>query len=229
MKNHNKQNKKNRKKDLLAVVLLIAGLLLFGASIVWGLGRQQPEIAENPVQGISADSSFKGYLGKGFAYAGADTDNQNGAESTEVQAQTLEEPEEPETEEEEEQEPEQQITENPDNSRQTVDNTAGEPEETSEQAEGNQETDEEVLPNEVHYDDENNDDGQRMMIRNLRRKKINIHLLRQILKTEKPSMHRTGHFLYRLLTIMEMCFPRQHLKYMETGRNCIPSEQMRRE
>lgn len=42
MKNHNKQNKKNRKKDLLAVVLLIAGLLLFGASIVWGLGRQQP-------------------------------------------------------------------------------------------------------------------------------------------------------------------------------------------
>ena len=70
---------------------------------------------------------------------------------------------------------------------------------------------------------------QRMMIRNLRRKKINIHLLRQILKTEKPSMHRTGHFLYRLLTIMEMCFPRQHLKYMETGRNCIPSEQMRRE
>ena len=35
MKNHNKQNKKNRKKDLLAVVLLIAGLLLFGASIVW--------------------------------------------------------------------------------------------------------------------------------------------------------------------------------------------------
>ena len=60
MKNRNKQNKKNRKKDLLAAVLLIAGLLLFGASIVWGLGRQQPEIADNPVQGISVDSSFKG-------------------------------------------------------------------------------------------------------------------------------------------------------------------------
>ena len=161
MKNRNKQNKKNRKKDLLAAVLLIAGLLLFGASIVWGLGRQQPEIADNPVQGISADSSFKGYLGKGFTYAGADTDNQNGAESTEVQAQTLEDPEEPETEEEQEQEPEQQISENSDNSGQTVDNTAGEPEETSAQAEDNQETDEEeVLPNEVHYDDGNNDDGE---------------------------------------------------------------------
>lgn len=161
MKNRNKQNKKNGKKDLLAAVLLIAGLLLFGASIVWGLGRQQPEIADNPVQGISADSSFKGYLGKGFTYAGADTDNQNGAESTEVQAQTLEEPEEPETEEEQEQEPEQQISENSDNSGQTVDNTAGEPEETSAQAEDNQETDEEeVLPNEVHYDDGNNDDGE---------------------------------------------------------------------
>ena len=159
MKNHNKQNKKNRKKDLLAAVLLIAGLLLFGASIVWELGRQQPEIAENPVQGISADSSFKGYLGKGFAYAGADKDNQNGAESTEVQAQTLEEPDKPETEEE--QEPEQQISENPDNSGQTVDNTAGETEETSDQAEDNQETDEEeILPNEVHYDDGNNDDGE---------------------------------------------------------------------
>ena len=161
MKNRNKQNKKNRKKDLLAAVLLIAGLLLFSASIVWGLGRQQPEIADNPVQGISADSSFKGYLGKGFTYAGADTDNQNGAESTEVQAQTLEEPEEPETEEEQEQELEQQISENSDNSGQTVDNTAGEPEETSAQAEDNQETDEEeVLPNEVHYDDGNNDDGE---------------------------------------------------------------------
>ena len=161
MKNRNKQNKKNRKKDLLAAVLLIADLLLFGASIVWGLGRQQPEIADNPVQGISADSSFKGYLGKGFTYAGADTDNQNGAESTEVQAQTLEDPEEPETEEEQEQEPEQQISENSDNSGQTVDNTAGEPEETSAQAEDNQETDEEeVLPNEVHYDDGNNDDGE---------------------------------------------------------------------
>lgn len=161
MKNRNKQNKKNRKKDLLAAVLLIAGLLLFGASIVWGLGRQQPEIADNPVQGISADSSFKGYLGKGFTYAGADTDNQNGAESTEVQAQILEEPEEPETEEEQEQELEQQISENSDNSGQTVDNTAGEPEENSAQAEDNQETDEEeVLPNEVHYDDGNNDDGE---------------------------------------------------------------------
>ena len=159
MKNHNKQNKKNRKKDLLAAVLLIAGLLLFGASIVWGLGKQQPEIAENPVQGISADSSFKGYLGKGFAYAGADKDNQNGAESTEVQAQTLEEPDKPETEEE--QEPEQQISENPDNSGQTVDNTAGETEEISDQAEDNQKTDEEeILPNEIQYDDGNNDDGE---------------------------------------------------------------------
>ena len=60
----------------------------------------------------------------------------------------------PETEEE--QEPEQQISENPDNSGQTVDNTAGETEETSDQAEDNQKTDEEeVLPNEVHYDDGN--------------------------------------------------------------------------
>ena len=156
MKNRKNPDRKSRKKDLLAAVLLIAGLLLFGASIVWGLGRQQPEIAENPVQGISADSSFKGYLGKGFAYAGADTDNQNGTESTEVQAQTLEEPQEPEEEEPQEQE----LTDNPDNSDQSEENMSGDPVETSDETDGIQGNDEEeILPNEIRYDDGNDNDG----------------------------------------------------------------------
>ena len=45
---------------------------------------------ENPVQGVSSESSLKGYLGKGYAYAGAQDNISAGEESFGEQAQLLE-------------------------------------------------------------------------------------------------------------------------------------------
>ena len=103
----NRKKRKNKKRfsRILPALLGLACLLLFAGVLIGGLGNYHKEIQENPIQGISAQSSLKGYLGTGYAYAGAQTDSQNGEEAQGEQAQILdeEEPEEnPETGEPEE-------------------------------------------------------------------------------------------------------------------------------
>ena len=55
-----------------------------------GIRNYKTEKKENPVQGVSSESSLKGYLGKGYAYAGAQDNISAGEESFGEQAQLLE-------------------------------------------------------------------------------------------------------------------------------------------
>ena len=76
--------KKNRKKQILTAVFPILGILLFAAVLVLGVKKQTPVVEKDPVQGIHADSSLKGYLGTGYAYAGEDEgkgENDTGGQS----------------------------------------------------------------------------------------------------------------------------------------------------
>lgn len=87
---------------MLPVLLGFACLLFFAGVLIAGSGSYHKEIKENPIQGISAQSSLKGYLGTGYAYAGAQENSQNGETAQEEQAQILDEEEEEENSETEE-------------------------------------------------------------------------------------------------------------------------------
>ena len=90
-----KKRNKN-KKTILSLLTAVICLALFAGVLITGIRNYRPEQKENPVQGISSESSLKGYLGKGYAYAGAQEDSSTGEESYGEQAQLLEEePEEP--------------------------------------------------------------------------------------------------------------------------------------
>ena len=83
------------------VLTAIVCLLLFAGVLFLGMKNYEPEKSENPVQGVNSESSLKGYLGKGYAYAGSQEDASTDEESSfEEQAQILED--EPEEEPEEE-------------------------------------------------------------------------------------------------------------------------------
>lgn len=101
MKRKNKKNKK-RFSGILSVLPGLACLLLFAGVLFVGLGNYHREIQENPIQGISAQSSLKGYLGTGYAYAGAQENTQNGEDAGGEQAQI---PEDTEEEQKEDTEP----------------------------------------------------------------------------------------------------------------------------
>lgn len=99
-------HRKNKHREILPGILILLCLLLFSGALVLGVRAQVPETIENPVQGISADSSMKGYLGKGYTYADLDTDSLQ-TESTGTLAQVPEnEPEEQQEEADPEEEPE---------------------------------------------------------------------------------------------------------------------------
>lgn len=86
------------KKNFFIALIPFLGMLLFVFVLADGIKKQSLQISENPVQGIHADSSLKGYLGKGFAYAGSNEDkegNEDPSQPIEEQAQVLPE-EEPE-------------------------------------------------------------------------------------------------------------------------------------
>ena len=68
-------HRKNKHRKILPGILILLCLLLFTGALVLGVRTRVPETIENPVQGISADSSMKGYLGKGYAYADLNTDS----------------------------------------------------------------------------------------------------------------------------------------------------------
>ena len=71
--------KEKKKRKILAALIPVAVFLLAAVVFAQGVLKSEPEAVPNPVQGISADSSLKGYLGTGFAYAGSNTDG-NGEE-----------------------------------------------------------------------------------------------------------------------------------------------------
>ena len=84
---------KKKKRKILAALIPVLIFLLAVALLAQGVLKSEPEAVPNPVQGISADSSLKGYLGTGFAYAGSKTDG-NGEEALEQQEQAQLLPEE---------------------------------------------------------------------------------------------------------------------------------------
>ena len=85
--------KEKKKRKILAALIPVAVLFLAVVVFAQGVLKSEPEAVPNPVQGISADSSLKGYLGTGFAYAGSKTDG-NGEEAEEQQEQAQLLPEE---------------------------------------------------------------------------------------------------------------------------------------
>ena len=85
--------KEKKKRKILAALIPVAVLFLAAVVFAQGVLKSEPEAVPNPVQGISADSSLKGYLGTGFAYAGSKTDG-NGEEALEQQEQAQLLPEE---------------------------------------------------------------------------------------------------------------------------------------
>ena len=66
--------KEKKKRKILAALIPVAVLFLAAVVFAQGVLKSEPEAVPNPVQGISADSSLKGYLGTGFAYAGSKND-----------------------------------------------------------------------------------------------------------------------------------------------------------
>ena len=75
---------KKKKRKILTALIPVLVFLLAVALLAQGVLKSEPEAVPNPVQGISADSSLKGYLGTGFAYAGSKNDG-NGEEMAEQQ------------------------------------------------------------------------------------------------------------------------------------------------
>ena len=92
MKRNSKKNNK-RFSRIIPALWGLACLLIFAGVLFAGLGNYHREIQENPIQGISAGSSLKGYLGTGYAYAGQQENSQNGDEAQGEQAQLLDEEE----------------------------------------------------------------------------------------------------------------------------------------
>lgn len=83
------KNKKKNKKILTALIPSFI-LICFALWLAGGIQGREREVSTNPIQGISADSSLKGYLGKGFSYAGSQSDGEGETLSQmEDQAQLL--------------------------------------------------------------------------------------------------------------------------------------------
>ena len=83
-------NKKKNNKKIISVLIVLACFVLFAGVLLTGIRNYKTEKKENPVQGVSSESSLKGYLGKGYAYAGAQENISAGEESFGEQAQLLE-------------------------------------------------------------------------------------------------------------------------------------------
>ena len=54
--------KEKKKRKILAALIPVAVFLLAAVVFAQGVLKSEPEAVPNPVQGISADSSLKGYL-----------------------------------------------------------------------------------------------------------------------------------------------------------------------
>ena len=91
-------NKKKNNRKIISVLIVLACFVLFAGVLFTGIRNYKTEKKENPVQGVSSESSLKGYLGKGYAYAGAQDNISAGEESFGEQAQLLEDTKDEEAE-----------------------------------------------------------------------------------------------------------------------------------
>lgn len=162
--------KKRKKNNRLSFLTAIVCLLLFAGVLFLGMKNYEPEKSENPVQGVNSESSLKGYLGKGYAYAGSQEDASTGEESSfEEQAQLLEEEpeEEPEKKKEEAQatvtpeptsEPEASQTPEPDSQKEDTQKGDTDPKDGSTGEDNDSSKD-----NTIHYDKngDQDDDSQK--------------------------------------------------------------------
>ena len=96
-------NKKKNNRKIISVLIVFACLVLFTGVLFAGIRDYKSEKIVNPIQGVSSESSLKGYLGKGYAYAGAQEDTSTGEEPFGEQAQLLDEEKDEEPEQEEQQ------------------------------------------------------------------------------------------------------------------------------
>ena len=64
-------NKKKNNRKIISVLIVLACFVLFAGVLFTGIRNYKTAKKENPVQGVNSESSLKGYLGKGYAYAGA--------------------------------------------------------------------------------------------------------------------------------------------------------------
>ena len=103
-------NKKKNNRKIISVLIVLACFVLFAGVLFTGIRNYKTEKKENPVQGVSSESSLKGYLGKGYAYAGAQDNISAGEESFGEQAQLLEDTKDEETEQEEQKQAEVTVT-----------------------------------------------------------------------------------------------------------------------
>ncbi len=88
-----KENRRKRWKNRIWTGFLPLAFLAFFLMVLFtGIRQEKQEIQTDPIQGIIADSSLKGYLGKGYAYGGQEEGNSEGEQDFTQQAQTLPEP-----------------------------------------------------------------------------------------------------------------------------------------
>ena len=74
-------NKKKNNRKIISVLIVLTCFVLFAGVLFTGIRNYKTEKKENPVQGVSSESSLKGYLGKGYAYAGVQDNISAGEES----------------------------------------------------------------------------------------------------------------------------------------------------
>lgn len=158
----NRKNRKNKKRfsGILPAALGLACLLFFAGVLIAGIGGYHEEVQENPIQGISAQSSLKGYLGTGYAYAGAQENSQSGEEAQEDQAQILaEEEQEEDSETEEAKETEQTDLTDGESDQNQNDQAEQSPEETQnpETVSGDDGAQSDTESNTIQYGDANED------------------------------------------------------------------------
>ena len=158
-----KKKKNNRK--IISVLIILACFVLFAGVLFTGIRNYKTEKEENPVQGVSSESSLKGYLGKGYAYAGAQEDAATGEDAFGEQAQLLEDVKDEEPEQEEQNEAEVTVTPEatptPDPESQNEDKQKTDQEQTPVD-DSNGEVNDDSEKNTIHYDSdgEQGDAGQ---------------------------------------------------------------------
>lgn len=151
-----KKRKKNNRK-LFSVLTALVCLLVFAGVLITGIRNYKPEETENPVQGVSSASSLKGYLGKGYAYAGSSEETSTGTDSYGEQAQMLEEESE---EQEENSQNEAEVTTTPEpekDSQKKEDQQNNADQEPKDGSDGD--VNDDSQENTVRYDKDGNQDG----------------------------------------------------------------------
>lgn len=86
--------KKRKNRQLWTALAAVLCLMLLGSALFLGIRGQAVESMENPIRGISRDSSLKGWLGKGYAYTGQEQKAGKEQDTAQIPEDTLPEVEE---------------------------------------------------------------------------------------------------------------------------------------